>query len=299
MNLNHPSLEEVSEAFDGANLTEVGRGGFKRVYKAELEAGVEALKVIPIPDVSPDDKIDPDDFKAEFTKRIEREVRALERCSSPFIVELGSLSPETRTIGEAECLVYTEEFLDGEDLGALLKSGQKAEDEAEAKILTRRLVKAIRELWSHELIHRDIKPMNVVRLADKDRPFVVLDLGVAFALQETALTNIPGFTPGTPLYFPPEFFEPDFRDRLSFRSDIYCAGIVVHEFSAGFHPLAEDENEPGMITTSRLAKPTPYPLKDRRPDFSDEFCELVHSFLKRKPALRPGNFEEILSALDS
>ncbi len=95
-------------------------------------------------------------------------------------------------------------------------------------------MEAIFELWnSFQTIHRDIKPLNIFKTDIKDCPFILLDLGIAFVLNETPLTvdasnRLPQ---GTIKYLAPEMLNPSFRGSYDFRSDLYNSGVVCYEYA--------------------------------------------------------------------
>ena len=152
------------------NLTFVEQGGFKAVYKGTYYGKTEAIKVVWIP---PD--LNGEDLRDEIVGRVRREIEALRKIETPFIVRLGTFLPQPFKIGEYEYLIYSEEFLDGKSLRAKLQENHKP-DITELKTLAVSIFEAIRILKVHDLIHRDIKPDNIIALQDNARPFVILDL---------------------------------------------------------------------------------------------------------------------------
>jgi serine/threonine protein kinase len=159
------------------------------------------------------------------------------------------------------------------------------------------LLRAIEELWTrHRTVHRDIKPQNVIKLSSDKRPFVLLDLGIAYGLLETGLTR-DGSVRCTPRYLAPEMARPDFRSNLDFRSDLYTAALTVFEYSAQIHPLAKTQDDL-IQTISRALHQPPRRLKNERPDFSDEFCDLIDQMLKKKPQLRPSDLTALIAAME-
>jgi serine/threonine protein kinase len=283
-------LAPIFPQFQG--LYEIGFGGFKTVYKGTVNGAFEVLKVISIP--APDDPKDTDQirFQEECVARVRREVSILSRCNSPYLVKLGSVPLTECSINGFTYSVYSEEFLDGPDLWALITAKGPLPSEAEAKQLMKCLLEAIKEIWSMRFIHRDIKPHNVMKLADPDRPFVLIDLGIAFGLLETGLTR--NGVPRTNRYLAPEMANPDFRSNLDYRTDLYTTALTVFEYAAGKHPIAQDGDD-DMRTISRALHQQSIPLQTARSDFSQEFCHLIDQLLKKKPTLRPSNLDSLIA----
>lgn len=288
--LTASELAPLFPQFSG--LHEIGSGGFKAVYKGNVSGAPEVLKVISIP--SPTDPHDREQlrFQEECVARVRREVNILSRCKSPSMVKLASLPLEQYAVRGAVYCIYSEEFLDGMDLWRLIKSSCPLPNETEAKTLMRSLLEAVREIWSMKYIHRDIKPANVIKTHDPSRPFVLIDLGIAFGLMETGLT-VQG-VPCTARYLAPEMANPSFRLNLDYRTDLYTIALTVFEFATGQHPIARDSDDP-IRTISRALHQPPRSLGAERPDYTPRFCKLVDQLLKKKPALRPANFDWLIA----
>jgi serine/threonine protein kinase len=280
------------------SLAPLDQGGFKVVYRATIGGKEEAFKLIQIPTAlgAPD----PEAFKHEMIGRVRREVAALGRCVGPETVKLGSLPLTEATIAGADYVAYSEEYLDGTDLWKLLNSGMQKPQEAELKLLFLTLLKAIRELWGHGYIHRDIKPLNVMKLKTAALQFVLLDLGIAYSVQETALTAFPDYREpmATFRYLAPELMNPNFRETIDYRSDLYTAAMTVFEYAAQQHPLAEDCDD-RTRTTFRALHQQPKQLLALRTDLSPGFCQLIDQMLKKKPALRPANLTLLISRMEA
>jgi serine/threonine protein kinase len=213
---------------------------------------------------------------------------------------LGSINPSIRQIEGESCFVYSEERLPGSSLETVIDLGGGAKpDESEIKSLLRCLVSGIEALWNseHKTVHRDIKPSNIFSTRLPDRPYVLIDLGIAYNVTEPGLTVRADDFPHTPLYMAPEMWDSNFRETLSYRADLYSAATSVFEFATGgIHPLAK-QGEGRSKTYHRILTQEPLRLASQRPDLSRELCSLVDQFLKKKPALRPGNFALILNQL--
>ena len=299
MSFTPPTADQIRQSFPQiAEALFLKQGGFKAVYRVAVEGRDEAFKLVNIPRLPQPELAE--QFRVESLGRIKREVQVLGSCRSPALVKLGGIAPCEVQMAGLDFVAYSEEFLVGEDLRRLIQ-GNARPSEAELRQLLVCLLKAIRELWSlsGRFIHRDIKPDNVMRLANAARPFVLLDLGIAFSVFDTPLTfdarnRIP---PGTFRYLAPEMLQPNFRETLDFRSDVYAAGLTVFEFAAGQHPLARNRDD--LLTTlSRIAKETPKALKDLRRDLAPWFCQTVDRMLKKLPALRPANLDALIAQLE-
>jgi len=271
------------------------KGGFKIFYPANLHDGTEeALKLAIVPVFEDIDTRVREELRDEIRNRIEREIKLLGSMNSPFIVKLGSLSPRRIEIGEMEFVAYSEEYLQGTDISDLIGSGYHVE-EKELRLLASCLIDAISNMWYRfNTVHRDIKPLNIIKTSLPERPFVLLDLGLAFSIYESALTVDPKqrFPPGTTRYIAPEMLKPNFRDTLDYRADLYALGVTLFEFASCIHPLAKDRDDL-FQTLSRILHNASTPLEELRPDLSKEFSTTVNQLLKKLPALRPSNLKTL------
>jgi eukaryotic-like serine/threonine-protein kinase len=299
MSFEPPSDDLIRQVFPQVEeLALVDKGGFKLVYRIVTGSKIEALKLILIP--SYPGNPDADLLRQENIGRVHREVEALAYCTGQEVVKLGSLQLAAVNLGGSDYVAYSEEFLEGDDLWKLLNSGTPKPTEHELRLLFATLLKAIRELWSHGYVHRDIKPKNVMKLNDPSRKFVLLDLGIAYSVQETALTVNPGerLPLATYRYLAPEMMNPNFRETIDYRSDLYTAAMTVFEYGAQRHPLARNKDDM-MRTISRALHQQAQPLLKLRPDLSTQFCQTIDQLLKKKPALRPANLNLLITRMES
>lgn len=274
-------------------------GSYKTVYFiTTATGGDEVLKIAPLPQDQ-----STDEAKALLQQelgRLVRETKVLANCTSPFVVRLGSIAPSIRLIEGEACFVYSEEKLPGSSLETVIDlCGAAKPSEAEIKLLLRCLVQGIQALWmsDQKTVHRDIKPANIFSTYLPARPYVLIDLGIAYNVSEPGLTVRADHFPHTPLYMAPEMVDANFRDTLSYRADLYAAGVSTFEFATGgLHPLAKQGEGLGK-TYYRVLTQEPLRLAAQRPDLSPQFCSLIDQLLKKKPALRPGNFALILNQL--
>lgn len=273
-------------------------GTFKSVYRVATSAGsFEVLKVIRLPQDTGSDAARA--FREQELGRAKREIALLGKISSPFVVKLGTLPPTIIDIAGENCVAYTDEILPGRDLEAVIAAGvQPAEDEIRSLLSS--LVQAIQSLWLQEkVVHRDIKPANLFATGLASRPFVLLDFGIAYNVDEPGLTANPAMIPATPLYMAPEMLDPNFRETLSYRADLYAAGITTFEFATGgTHPLAKTGDHLAK-TLTRVLHQEPLRLAPLRPDLPPSLSSLIDQLMKKSPSLRPGNLSLILKQLQS
>lgn len=297
MTFTPPNDDNVRVAFpEVESLQEFARGGFKVVYHAVVAGTREVFKLVCLP---PPGRTDEEKaYRDECLSRIRREVELLSRCRCPELVKLGAVAPRLVAIAGNDHVGYTEELVPGENLWTVLRRRGPRPDEVEARGLLRALLRAIEELWTdYRMVHRDIKPENVIRTGNPARPFVLLDLGIAYGAAETGLTADSAHVPMTPRYMAPEMARADFRRNLDFRSDIYTSALTVFEYAAQIHPLARTLDDL-IQTISRAIHQAPRSLKSERPDFNDTFCLRIDQMLKKKPMLRPSNLPILIREME-
>lgn len=281
------------------NAKEISKGGFKIVFETQFQNYHEALKLIHLPKVS-----DPDIQEAVSTEslgRVVREINTLRKCTRPEIVKLGHLEPKRIEISGEEFIAYSEEFIEGQTLGDIIKSKDFQQPDLQTlQVLLVSLLVAIDELWSMKVIHRDVKPLNVMKTKSTDRLFVLLDLGIAFIVSDTNLTAFPEQRepPGTWKYMAPEMLKPNFRENINFRSDLYTIGQTVFEFATGLHPLAKNSDDK-IQTISRILHQECKKLETERADLPIQFCTMINQMMKKNPALRPGNLNRLIKQVEA
>jgi len=290
--IKKPPLDEVKKAIPEApNLKYLDSGGYKFVYEDVINGEKEAIKIVFIPN-NPNDK----QVREENISRIEREIEIIKNTKSKTLVKLGSINKREETIDGETYFIYSEEYLQGENLRELIKKDYKP-DEHELKTLCKCIISCIEEFSAsrQEIIHRDIKPKNLIKTSDANRQFVLFDLGIAFYTSGTNLTLNPNHVPGTRENIPPEFFDPSFRDRIDYRSDLYNVGLTIYEYATLKHPFRSQSE---YVTLSNIQRIKPEPLNKLRSDLEPEFCTLIDSWLKKKPMLRQRNFDAIKKVLN-
>ena len=235
------TLAQVGQSFCATQghrfIGPVGAGAFKETFHIILPTGEpQALKVYQ-PGFSPE--------------RTSRELSAMQRCSHPNIGRLSAIAGFYHD--GVQYLLSLEEFLSGGTLTTRLNGGLL--DRPEAQAIGRQLVSAVAHIASHDLVHRDIKPDNILFRADGITP-VIVDFGLVRDLVGTSLTQtwlMQG--PGTPFFAPPEQLRNE-KPLIDWRSDQFSLGTVVALSVFGFHPYQEEGSTP-QHTVERVAERAP------------------------------------------
>ena len=264
---------------------ELGGGGMSRVFLAvETALGRRVVvKVLP-----------PETSGAVSAERFRREVQLAARLQHPHIVPLLGAGESGRL------LYYTMPFVDGETLRARLTRDGALPIPAAVGVI-RDVAKALAYAHRHGVMHRDVKPENV--LLGEDGVAVVADFGIAKALAAASadgpagglgtLTTA-GMSVGTPAYMAPEQALGD--PLTDARADLYALGVIAYEMLAGSAPfvgrtaqalIAAHATEPPELLTRRRAT-VPAPL-----------AALVMRLLEKHPADRPQSADEVLQLLDA
>ncbi len=256
---------------------EIGAGGMATVYLAEdlKHHRPVAVKVLR-----------PDLAAALGPERFLREIEIAANLTHPHIVPLYDS-------GEADgFLYYVLPYIEGESLRAKLEREGELPI-ADAVRILRDVVDALTDAHEHGVVHRDIKPDNV--LLTKHHALVT-DFGVAKAVSEAtgrqALTTA-GVALGTPAYMAPEQATAD--PRVDHRADIYAVGALGYELLTGSPPFTGDS--PQMILASHVTQ-SPEPVTKRRPTVPPGLAQLLMRCLEKKPADRWQSADELLAALE-
>ena len=259
---------------------ELGGGGMSRVFVAEDTALRRRIVV----------KLLPPEMAAEVSvARFQREIALAARMQHPHIVPL-------LATGETHGLpYYTMPFVEGESLrDRLARSGELPI--LEAVRLLREIATALAYAHEKGIVHRDIKPDNVLLSGGIA---LITDFGVAKALLASTtagrgpLTSA-GIAVGTPAYMSPEQVSAD--PGIDHRADLYAFGMIAYEMLAGQSPFA------GRTAQALLAAhvmDAPEPLQKRRPAVPPALAALVMRCLEKRPADRPQDASEIVRTLDA
>ena len=269
-------VEALAERYEVER--EVGAGGMATVYLArDLKHGRQvAIKVLR-----------PEYAQAIGPERFLREIEIAASIAHPHVLPLHDSG---RAGG---FLYYVMPFIEGESLRERL-SRQGRLPVSEARRLFRQIVDALGAAHEKGVVHRDVKPENVLLAAGHA---LVADFGVARALSEAPgapkLTTV-GVAMGTPQYMAPEqaLGEPS----TDHRADLFAAAAIAYEMLTGVPPF-EAGNTRAVFTALLTHDPEPpHTLRDAVPE---ALSTLVMRCLEKEPARRPQSANEVLAALDT
>ncbi len=249
----------------------IGQGGMGSVYRA-WHAGMNrqvALKILKSDRMA----------SAEAVSRFKREIMLVAKLEHPQIVR-------ALDAGEHDGLPYfVMEFVSGIDLSQLVRRVGPL-PAPEACQIVRLAASALQYAHEQKVIHRDVKPSNLMITAESN--IKLLDLGLAQILDlkiEESLTQA-NQALGTLAYMAPEQLSG--RHPITQKSDIFSLGVTLHELLTGQRPF----ERPGLL-------PLISDLKSIRPDIDAELNVLVASMLALNPADRPASMSDVVSRLSA
>jgi eukaryotic-like serine/threonine-protein kinase len=248
----------------------IGSGGFGTVYEAwdgRLERPV-AVKAI-------------ESAGAPGSDRVLREAQAAARLNHPGIVTLYEMGEE-----DGNALLVTE-LVDGSTLAELNRDGTLSDREVGE--IGADLCEALDHAHTRAVVHRDIKPQNVLVTEEGEPHAKLMDFGVARLTDAAALTA-PGDVVGTLAYMAPEQAE---GRTAGPEVDVYALGLMLYESWSGDHPTRRST----PAATARAIGARMKPLRRLRPDLPRELCETVDACLQTRPDRRP-SLEELGSAIE-
>ncbi len=277
-----PLAARVADALGPAYTLEgeIGRGGMGVVYRARDEALQRrvAIKVLP-PELA---------FQADIRERFKREAQTAGKLLHPHIVPIYS-------VGEAGGIVFfVMAYVDGESVAARVKrKGPLPADEA------RRIMKEVADAMSaaHSvgIVHRDIKPDNILLDGTRGR-VMVTDFGIAKALSSSsgATLTSAGTAIGTPSFMSPE--QAAGEKEIDGRSDLYSLGIVTYQMLTGELPF----HAPTVagILMKQITEPAP-DVRTRRDDVPEDLALAVARCLEKDPANRWPTADALRRALEA
>lgn len=225
--------------------------------------------------------------RGDLVARFLREAKAAAAINHPNLVQV-------HDFGQAEgTYFYAMELVDGLCLGAYMRRGERF-SELECIEIGREVTLALQAAHEAGIIHRDVKPDNllltgkgVVKLAD-------LGLAHMHEIDSDVALTMPGTSVGTPLYMSPE--QARGEKGIDQRTDFYSLGATLFHLATGQVPY--DGATAGAILSKQLTEPVPSP-RMRNPTLCQPFSDLIRRLMGKSARERPGTHEEILEALEN
>ena len=255
-------------------IKKIGSGGMAEVFLArdiilERDVAIKALKSEYINDT-------------EFTTRFDREAQAATSLSHPNIVNIYD-------VGEEEDILYmVMEYVDGLTLKEYIQQYGPIEVSERVDIM-KQIVPAIAHSHENDIVHRDIKPQNI--LMNKYGEVKVTDFGIAIALSATALTQTNSIL-GSVHYLSPEQARGGMATK---KSDIYSIGILFYELLTGKLPFSGQS--PVSIALKHLQHDTPS-VRRFNPDIPQSVENIVLKSTAKDPFHRYANIYELEDAIN-
>ncbi len=256
----------------------VGSGGMGSVYRGhhrDLDLAV-AVKVLHASFQT----------NAEFSKRFQAEALTMSRVDHPSVTRVLDFGQEPDGL-----LYLVMEFLDGIDLQSVLDHEGHLPLERLVRIMMQ-VCAALGHVHRHGVIHRDVKPTNILLVAghddEEDVPTEiakVCDFGIALASGAEG-----GRVAGTPHYMSPEQC---MGAELDARSDVYACGVLLYELATGVPPF---DGEPADIL-ARQIRERPTPPSSLMPDLDPLFEAIIMKALAKDPAQRQQNMRQLRAEL--
>ncbi|HHH27007.1 MAG TPA: serine/threonine protein kinase, partial [Polyangiaceae bacterium] len=266
-------------------IAPIARGGMGAVYKAE-QAPLGRLVALKILSPKHDAEKDP-----EFRKRFFLEAATVAKLSHPNTVTVFDY-------GQSDGLFFiVMELIEGETLKRVMKR-EGPFDGPRAVHVTKQICRSLREAHRLGVIHRDMKPGNVMLLQQGDEPdyVKVLDFGLVKDIDKDEddedLTQA-GVFMGSPKYMSPEQIQGDDVDG---RSDIYSLGVLLYEMLCGRPPFVRDKQVQVLMDHINAPVP-PMDVPEGKPPIPPELQQVVLKTLAKKREDRFEDMEQFLLAL--
>ncbi len=244
---------------------EIGRGGMGVVYRAtdrKLRRDV-AIKVLP-PELA---------YRDDVRQRFLREAQTAAQLNHPNIVPIYAVEERDGLV----CFVMA--LVDGESLGNRISRERRLPATVTAELL-HDVADALGYAHSRGIVHRDIKPDNILIDRGSGRPMVT-DFGIARAAEGDARLTVTGIAVGTPAYMSPE--QALGEKEIDGRSDIYSLAIVGYQMLSGELPF-HASNTPAMLM--KHISETPRPMTEFRGDVPRWLASALECAMAKKPGDR-------------
>ena len=273
---SYQQMYQMQDKIEGYQLEEkLGQGAMGTVYKAKqvrMDRYV-AIKVL-LPELAANTTI---------KQRFLQEARASARLNHPNVIT-------GIDAGEIEGLCYfAMEYVEGKTLQQLVKE-RGAMDERQALDAILQVAKALEHAEKLSIVHRDVKPDNI--MITRDRQVKLLDLGLAKVRAAEDVGSTRGMAVGTPNYISPE--QAMGRQDIDTRSDIYSLGVTLYFMLTAKVPF---EGPPEVVMYRHIHEPPPHP-KNFRPDVQDSTATLIFTMMSKRPEDRPASAGQLVSDIE-
>ena len=259
-------------------LKRLGAGAMGTVYLAE-DGELKRRVALKVPNLGVHDD-------AALNERFRREARAAALLNHPNICPVYD-------IGEANEIRYiTMAYIEGRSLQEV-NQRKRPRSQRQAAGLVRKLAVALQAAHEAGVVHRDLKPGNI--MFDKNNEPVIMDFGLARLTnrEDDARLTQDGAIVGSPAYMSPEQVS-GIPDAVGPSSDIYSLGVILYELLAGRLPF-----EGGvMAVISQIQTQTPKALSKWRPDVDPELAAIVERMMARSAGDRPDSMQQVASELE-
>jgi len=243
----------------------LGQGGMGTVYKARDTIMGRWIAVKLLAPFLADDK--------EYVKRFFIEARNAQKLHHPNIVA----AYDAGVAGEHKFFIM--EFVDGPSLEKAIHS-KGVLPEHTAMEITRQVAQALDYAWAHKIIHRDIKPQNII--LSGGRTVKLCDLGLSKDVTSDISLTMTGSVNCSPPYASPEQAQ-GLKD-VDVRSDMYSLGVTLYQMCCGELPFKG--HSPGQFLIQHVTEKPPNPLV-KNPRLSPQIAKLILRLLEKDPAARP------------
>lgn len=256
-------------------IRKIGDGGMAFVYEAKdrLLNRVVAVKVLR------PEFVDDEEFLAKF----KREAEAVANISHPNIVNVYDVGCD----GKVNYIVM--EYIDGQNLKEIIKT-EGTLDEYTALDITKQIAKALGAAHKKGVIHRDIKPHNIL-ISSEGRNVKVADFGIAKAATNSTMTNI-GSIIGSVHYFSPEQAK---GKAVKNNADLYSLGIVLYEMLLGKVPFKGDS--PISIALQHINEDIEFSLEEKT-QIPQSIRTLIKKLTEKDPTDRYQSSEEVIEDIE-
>ena len=256
-------------------IDKIGDGGMAFVYKAKdiLLNRIVAVKVLR------PEFVDDEEFLAKF----KREAEAVANISHPNIVNVYDVGAD----GKVHYIVM--EYVDGQNLKEIIKN-EGTLDEYTALDITKQIARALGAAHKKGVIHRDIKPHNIL-ISNEGREVKVADFGIAKAATNSTMTNI-GSIIGSVHYFSPEQAK---GKPVKNNADLYSLGIVLYEMILGKVPFRGDS--PISIALQHINEDIEF-TSEEKTTIPQSIRTLIKKLTEKSPEDRYQSTEEVIEDIE-